>query len=116
MKIPDASKSNQIQAEIARKYLKFSKFYDIITLYSYNFNEKGQSGMSKVAFNTSNIQTDGRDTVLFSCAYKTEINKPFAKRVTSAFCGWLFAFFKRTMMTGGGMQSPLLNQFSKNTK
>ena len=74
--------------------------------------------MSKVAFNTPNIQTDGRNTVLFSCAYKAEIeiNKPFAKRVTSAFCGWLFAFFRRTMMIGGGMQSPLLNQFSKNTK
>ena len=85
-------------------------------MYSYNLTKMGQGGMSKVAFNTSNIQTDGRDTVLFSCAYKTEINKPFAKRVTSTFCGWLFAFFKRTMMTGGEMQSPLLNQFSKNTK
>ena len=84
-------------------------------MYSYNLTKKGQSGMSKVAFNTSNIKTDGRNTALFSCAYKTEINKPFAKRVTSTFCGWLCAFFKRTMMTGGGMQSPLLNQFSKNT-
>ena len=71
-------------------------------MYSYNLTKKGQSGMPQVAFNTSNIQTDGSDTVLFSCAYKTEINKPFAKRVTSTFCGWLFAFFKRTMMTGGG--------------
>ena len=75
--------------------------------------------MSKVAFNTSNIQTDGRDTVLFSCAYTAKNiykNKPFADHTLSVFCGWLFAFFKRTMMTGGGMQSPLLNQFSKNAK
>ena len=85
-------------------------------MYRYNLTKKGQSGMSKVAFNTSIIQTDLSDTLLFSCAYQTEINKPFAKRVTGAFCGWLFAFFKRTMMTGGEMQSPLLNQFSKNTK
>ena len=82
-------------------------------MYSYNLTKKGQSGMSKVSFNTTYMQTDGRNTALFSCVYKTEINKPFAKRVTSTFCGWLFAFFKRTMMTGGGMQSPLLNQFSK---
>ena len=72
--------------------------------------------MSKVSFNTTYMQTDDRNIALFSCAYKTEINKPFAKRVTSTFCGWLFAFFKRTMMIGGEMQSPLLNQFSKNTK
>ena len=58
--------------------------------------------MSKVEFNTSNIQTDGRNTALFSCAYKTEINKPFSDHTLSAFCGWLFAFFKRTMMIGGG--------------
>ena len=59
--------------------------------------------MSKVSFNTTYMQTDGSDIVLFSCAYKTEINKPFAKRVMSTFCGWLFAFFKRTMMIGGGV-------------
>ena len=72
--------------------------------------------MSEALTNTLGIITDSNHSVLFSCAYKTEINKPFAKRVTSTFCGWLFAFFKRTMMTGGEMQSPLLNQFSKNTK
>ena len=58
--------------------------------------------MSKVSFNTTYMQTDGRNTTLFSCAYKTEINKPFSDHTLSAFCEWLFAFFKRTMMIGGG--------------
>ena len=35
------------KSQIARKYLKFSKFYDIITLYSYNFNEKGKAVCQK---------------------------------------------------------------------
>ena len=58
--------------------------------------------MSKVSFNTTYMQIDGRNIALFSCAYKTEINKRFSDHTLSAFCGWLFAFFKRTMMTGGG--------------
>ena len=56
--------------------------------------------MLEAATNTVGITTGSNHSILFSCAHKTETIKPFAKR-ESAFCGWLFAFFKRTMMIGG---------------
>lgn len=41
----------------------------------------------------------------YSFDKKDKIHTPFGERDFVPFCGWLFAFFKRTMMVGGGMHN-----------